>query len=150
MALVTLEDNDIRPYHVGDSEVILVGQRGKLKLRTVSHSPTSYALHAGLISADEAMFHSQRHLIFNAIGFDDMRIEIGDSIPMALKDTLLLATDGLLDNMHIEEICETVASESLLDVAQTLVQQCHQTMHSTDTKQPSKPDDLTFILFRRA
>lgn len=149
LALVEVRGRMIRPYHVGDSEILLVGQRGKLKLHTVSHSPTSYALHAGIINAEEAMFHSQRHLISNAIGFSDMRIEIGPSLMMAPKDTLLLATDGLLDNVTLEEICVAIRTGPLMQVANYLADLCHQRMGGGEAGSPTKPDDLTFILYRQ-
>ena len=149
VALVELKGNLIRPYHVGDSEILLLGQRGRVKIQTVSHSPTGYAVHAGIIAHEEAMFHPQRHLIFNAVGFDDMRIEIGAVVEMAAKDTLLLATDGLLDNMFLDDICAIIRTGPLEEAAQLLVQQCQQNVVEPNPGQPSKPDDMTFILYRQ-
>ncbi|MGI9258062.1 MAG: PP2C family protein-serine/threonine phosphatase, partial [Gammaproteobacteria bacterium] len=36
-------DGQVRSYHVGDSELISVGQRGRVKLRITPHSPTGFA-----------------------------------------------------------------------------------------------------------
>ena len=54
------------------------------------------------------MHHSQRHVVSNVIGSPDMRIEIGSAIEMDLRDTLVLASDGLSDNLHVTEIVEYV------------------------------------------
>src|SRR5690606_21165029 len=67
----------LRSYHVGDSELFAVGQRGRIKRRVVPHSPTGFAVEAGLMDEDEAVQHDQRHVLFNAIGAEDMRVEIG-------------------------------------------------------------------------
>ena len=47
LAALEIDDGRARPYHVGDSTVLIVGQRGKLKLQTVSHSPIGYVVEAG-------------------------------------------------------------------------------------------------------
>lgn len=44
LAVVEIRDNTYRTYHVGDSFVLVIGQRGKLKLQTVPHSPVGYAI----------------------------------------------------------------------------------------------------------
>ena len=68
---------------------------------------TVRAVESGMLDEDEAVHHEERHLISNVVGADDMRIEIGLSINMAAKDTLLLASDGLFDNLYLNEIIET-------------------------------------------
>ncbi|MEX0611294.1 MAG: protein phosphatase 2C domain-containing protein, partial [Pirellulales bacterium] len=54
LALVEIQHRTIRPYHVGDSVILLTGQRGKLKLQTISHSPIGYAVEAGLMAEEDA------------------------------------------------------------------------------------------------
>src|SRR2546425_57649 len=39
LSAVELADGAVRPYHVGDSMILLVGQRGRKKLPTVAHPP---------------------------------------------------------------------------------------------------------------
>lgn len=148
MAIAEIRGRTVRPYHVGDSMVLVVGQRGKLKLQTVSHSPVGYAVEAGLLDETEAMHHDQRHLVSNVIGTPDMRIEVGSTVEMARYDTLLLATDGLFDNLHTDEIVERIRKGPLKRVLRTLVEDCHRRMETPEEGQPSKPDDLTFIAYR--
>src|SRR5690606_26158083 len=99
LALAELSSSGIRPYHVGDSMILILGGRGKVKLQTVSHSPVGYGVESGLLNEQEAMFHEDRHLVSNMIGCPEMRIEIGPWHCLAARDTLLIATDGLFDNL---------------------------------------------------
>jgi len=148
MAALEVSRGVLRPYHVGDSGILVVGQRGKVKLRTMAHSPVGYAVEAGLLDEHEALHHDQRHEISNMVGATDMRIEVGSPLRLAPCDTVLLATDGLLDNLNPGEVVEIVRAGPLDQVARTLVRRCAQRMRSPAEGQPSKPDDLTFVLYR--
>lgn len=148
LALVEVQDRTIRPYHVGDSVILLMGQRGKLKLQTISHSPIGYAVEAGLMEEEDAIHHEARHVISNVIGSEQMRIEIGPPIEMAPRDTLVLASDGLLDNLLPNEIVEFVRSGPLDRAVAALVDAAQRRMASQDGNAPSKPDDLTVIAYR--
>ena len=128
--------------------MLVVGQRGKIKLQTVSHSPVGYALESGLLEEEEALHHDQRHLISNMVGSAEMRIEVGSPIRLAPRDTVLLATDGLLDNLSLQEIVDGIRTGPLVGVVRHLVQNCGQRMREPEGDQPSKPDDVTFLLFR--
>ncbi len=138
----------VRSYHVGDSEIMSVGQRGRLKLRPTPHSPTGFAVEAGLLDEDEAVQHDQRHLIFNVIGSSDMSIEISTPVKLDARDTVLLASDGLMDNLYVDEIVEIIRKGSLPDAADKLVSRAVKRMLPTGGDEPSKPDDLTVLLFR--
>ncbi len=148
LALVEIQGRTIRPYHVGDSVIFLTGQRGKLKLQTISHSPIGYAVEAGLIEEQDAIHHADRHVISNVIGSEQMRIEIGPSIEMADRDTLVLASDGLVDNLLPEEVVEYMRSGPLDEALDALVTEARRRMTATDGAGPSKPDDLTVVAYR--
>jgi serine/threonine protein phosphatase PrpC len=49
LAVVDIHGRRVRSYHVGDSAMLVVGQRGRIKMRSVSHSPVGYAVESGLI-----------------------------------------------------------------------------------------------------
>jgi serine/threonine protein phosphatase PrpC len=148
LALAEIQGHTVRTYHVGDSAVLLTGQRGKLKLQTIAHSPIGYAVEAGLIEEADAIHHEERHMISNVIGSSAMRIEIGPAVRMAPRDTLLLASDGLLDNLLPGEIIEFVRSGPLEESVGTLVATALKRMHTDGGTAPSKPDDLTIIAYR--
>lgn len=138
----------LRSYHVGDSELISVGQRGRVKLRIVPHSPTGFAVEAGLLDADEAVSHEARHVLSNVVGAPEMRVEIGGSVPLAVRDTVLLTSDGLLDNLFTDEIVETIRMGPLPRAADRLVELARERMTAAAPGAPSKPDDLTVVLYR--
>jgi serine/threonine protein phosphatase PrpC len=149
LAVAKLAGDTVRVCHVGDSEALLVGQRGKIKLTTVSHTPAGYGKEAGLLSEREAMRHAERHLLLNAIGVAGMRIELGPRVRMAELDTLVLGSDGLFDNWKLEEIAERVRRGPLDRAASALLAATLERMRSTSTERPGKPDDLSFVLVRR-
>ena len=148
LAVVELQDQTVRTYHVGDSMILVAGQKGKIKLQTISHSPVGYAVHAGVLDETEAMHHEDRHLVSNIIGSSDMHIEVGSTAELAPRDTLVMASDGLFDNLHTEEIVEYTRRGKLPVAAQKLANACRKRMTDVRKDRPSKPDDLTFILFR--
>jgi serine/threonine protein phosphatase PrpC len=149
IALAEVVANTIRTYHVGDSAILVLGQRGRIKLETMAHSPVGYALGAGLLSREEAMFHEDRHIVENVLGTQEMRIEIGPPRELGRHDTLLIASDGLFDNLHMDEIVDGIKSGQLAKHAAMIVERCRARMESHAEDHPSKPDDLTAIVFRR-
>lgn len=148
-AALEISGDTLRPYHVGDSGILVVGQRGMVKLQTIPHSPVGYAVEAGLLDEQEAMHHDDRHLVSNTVGSADMRIEVGSALKLALRDTALLATDGLFDNLHADELVEIVRAGPLERAAAELARCCSERMREPLEGRPSKPDDLTFLLYRR-
>lgn len=149
LAAIEIFKNVIRPYHVGDSMILVVGQKGKIKLQTISHSPVGYALEAGMLNEHEALHHDDRHVISNYLGYPEMRIEIGTPMSLSRYDTVLVASDGLFDNLQLPEIIEIIRKGKLTEISEQLVSQCNRRMHNEDPGHPSKPDDLSFILYRR-
>ena len=149
LAVVEIDSKTARSYHAGDSEIITVGQRGKLKQHTVSHSPVGYAFESGVIDEAEAMAHDERHIVSNVVGDPAMRIEIGPPLIMARRDTLILASDGLTDNLLTHEITELIRKGPLMSAAQKIAAEVKHRMSHPGGDHPSKPDDSTFIIYRR-
>ena len=148
LALAEIGPGYIRTYHVGDSILLLCGQRGLVKLQTTPHSPVGFAMEAGLIDENEALQHNELNLIFNVIGSADMRIEIGSELPIAARDTLLIASDGLTDNVRQEESVEIIRKGSVEKAVIGLTEIAQNRMITEAPGRPSKPDDFTAILFR--
>jgi serine/threonine protein phosphatase PrpC len=139
-----------RVYHAGDSLVLVTGQRGRTKLQTIPHSPVGYGVESGLLDAKDAMLHEERHVISNTVGSADLRIDVGLPVELARRDTLVLASDGLSDNLHTDEIVATVRKGPLRQAARRLAERALERMEGGQEGEPSKPDDLTFVIFRRA
>lgn len=149
MTVVTIEGLIARAYQVGDSEAIIVGQRGRIKSQTMVHSPTGFAVEAGFLGKREALHHEERHLVSNFIGTNDMRIDIGPAVKLRPRDTVLLASDGLTDNIHIDEVINIMRKGPLDKAIESMTRLAHHRMTNESKLQPSKPDDLSVILFRK-
>lgn len=148
MIAIEINGRHIRSYHVGDSMVLVTGQKGKIKYQTIPHSPVGYAVEAGLLEEEDAMQHHERHLISNVVGSQDMRLEIGPSLTLAKRDTLVVGSDGLFDNMTIDEIVEIIRRGPLGQAAEQLVNICNDRMGQQWEGELHKPDDLSFMLYR--
>lgn len=151
LSLVEIQGRVVRAYQVGDSAILLAGQRGKLKYQTVAHSPIGYAVKGGFLAEEEAIHHEERHMISNVIGSSEMHVEMGPTIRMAARDTLVLASDGLLDNLLPAEIVELVRTGPLDRAVGQLAAVAQERMNAhaeADGITPSKPDDLTIIAYR--
>jgi serine/threonine protein phosphatase PrpC len=149
MTVITIEGLVARSYQIGDSEALVVGQRGLIKLQTTAHSPTGFAVEAGFLDEREALHHEDRHLVSNFLGTSDMRIDVGAGVELRPRDTVLVASDGLTDNVHLDEIVEQVRTGGLVESAAAVVKLAEERMSGVVSGQPSKPDDLSLILFRK-
>jgi serine/threonine protein phosphatase PrpC len=58
-----------------------------------------------------------------------------------------VASDGLYDNLLEDEIADVCRKGQLLALVRTLAEGCRERMQTGH--KPSKPDDLTFIAYRR-
>jgi len=150
LAVAEIDARTLRSYHAGDSTILVTSQRGKLKLKTVDHSPVGYSVEAGLIDEFEAMHHEERHIVSNMVGYDGMHIDVGPPLKLAARDTVLLATDGLFDNLHIDEIIALIRKGKLPQSSSQLIEACQKRMvEPEDNAVPSKPDDLTMLAIRQ-
>ncbi|QEG20396.1 PP2C family protein-serine/threonine phosphatase [Mariniblastus fucicola] len=141
-------DRSIRTFHVGDATALVCSNRGTLKLSTIAHAPVAMAVEAGMIDEFEAIIHEDRHLINNCVGSTEMKIELGPVFEMASRDTLILGSDGLFDNLTTEEIIDVIRVGHFGRQANLLIQLARDRMQTPETL-PSKPDDMTIIGFRQ-
>lgn len=148
IAALEIVGNTVRTYHVGDTEILIVGQRGKNRHQTVSHSPVGYAVEAGLLNEKEAIEHKDRHIVSNIVGSEDMRIEIGPIVKIRPRDTIVIASDGLFDNLRLTEIINLVRIGPLRKVVLQVSKLCQDRMVSPQESHPCKPDDLTLLVYR--
>ena len=65
MTVVTIEGLVARAYQIGDSEALVVGQGGIIRMQTTAHSPTGFAVEAGFLDHRDALHHAERHLVSN-------------------------------------------------------------------------------------
>jgi serine/threonine protein phosphatase PrpC len=149
MTVMTIEGHIARSYQIGDSKSMIVGQRGKIRAQTMAHSPTGFAVEAGFLDHRDALHHEERHLVSNFIGTTDMRIDMGPELKLNARDTVLLASDGLTDNVHNHEITGLIRKGPLTKALESITNLAGRRMTIETMHQPSKPDDLSVILFRK-
>ena len=147
IAVVEYHRGTIRPYHVGDSMILVTGIRGRIRYQSVSHSPVGFAVESGMLAADEAMHHEDRHLVSNVVGDARMRIEIGPALTLAQRDTVVIASDGLFDNLSVLEVVGGLRKGKLPLGVDAVTELAYQRMLGIKD-QPCKPDDLSIVAIR--
>ncbi|MCA9510448.1 MAG: protein phosphatase 2C domain-containing protein [Myxococcota bacterium] len=148
LVAVELGADFVRTYHAGDSVALVVGQRGRVRLHTIPHSPVGYGVASGMLDPEKVMDHEERSFISNCVGSQDMRLEVGAPIEMAERDTLLVASDGVLDNVRPSDLVELIRRGALGDAAHALAQRVAEVMEHGDREIAGHCDDATFLLYR--
>lgn len=148
IAIVEYHRGTVRPYHVGDSMILITGNRGRIRYQSVSHSPVGFAVESGMLAADDAMHHEDRHIVSNVVGDTRMRIEIGPAVKLSQRDTVVIASDGLFDNLGIEEVVGGMRKGKISDALALVTDLAYQRMLGIEG-QPCKPDDLSVIGIRQ-
>jgi len=128
--------------HLGDSRLYLVRDQSITRL-TRDHSYVGRLLEHGLIRAEEAEAHPQRHILTAALGagmtitpdFPELPIDLEDA------DTLVLCTDGLWGLLKESELLQTVSGREPEEACRQLV---------ALAKQRGGPDNITVELLRIA
>jgi serine/threonine protein phosphatase PrpC len=147
LAVVQLDHGEAKPYHVGDSQILLVGNRGRVKLLTTSHSPVGYAVASEMLAEHDAIDHEERHLVSNYLGFEGMHVEVGSVRKVSSRDGLLVASDGVLDNLLVDEIVQLLRTGSAATAAAQIGALAWKRMKEPLDGKPHKPDDMTLIVF---
>ena len=143
LTVIELFDGEFRHFHVGDTGALVTSNRGNIKFATVGHAPIAQALEIGLLDEAEAMAHEDKNVITNCVGSLELRVEIGTFQNLAVRDTLLLASDGVLDNVSKEQVVRTICKGHLGVQVSRLVELANKGMSVY-----GKEDDLTLICWR--
>ncbi len=108
--------------HVGDSRLYRC-RDGRSERLTEDHSVVSEMVREGLLTEAQARNHEQRNVITRALGIHAHVEPTVRSAPLAVRpgDVFLLSSDGLYDLVEEDEIAQAVASGSVHDAAQRLV-----------------------------
>ncbi len=126
---------------VGDSRAYLWDARtAKLTQLTEDHSLMVRLINAGLITADDALTHPQRHMITQCLGSTEIEQVKVDSIEKEWESgqQVLLCSDGLTDEVPDRLIAEIMSSKmSLKEKTDTLVK---------TAKQAGGRDNISVIL----
>ncbi len=148
VALALIDQQKIRVIHVGDSKLLLIGGRGKLKYETVGHNLYELSVDAGLMEYVDDSVEVPGHIVTNFIGDRQFRMEVSINLDIAQHDTIVIGSDGLFDNFSTEEICEICRNASPEQAASILQEAAYRRMTTDDPDEEFKADDITFIICR--
>jgi len=126
--------------HIGDSRLYLL-RAGKLHLVTHDHSLVSRLVETGIIRAEDADNHPQKHVLTAAVGIAEENQPDSPDAPVPLKesDVLLLCTDGLWGQVSEPELEQILASQAPSEACRSLVQLA---------KDRGGPDNITLQIAR--
>ena len=147
LVVAEVSDGFVRTYHAGDSGALVVGQRGRIRHETIAHSPTGYAVAAGVLEPSDVHEHDERHYLSNCLGSAEMRIEVGPKIALAPRDTILIASDGILDNVRREDLLDAIRKGPLAEGASLVVELARAAI-AGEGPIVGHEDDATLMVFR--
>jgi protein phosphatase len=137
---IALLGNNLFYAHVGDSRLYMV-RDGSISLLTRDHSYVSRLVEDGILSAEAAESHPQRHILTAALGSGPEVFP--DTAPKAIglekNDVLLLCTDGLWGVVGEREIVKNVGASQPEQACKALV---------SLAKQRGGPDNITVQVLR--
>lgn len=125
LALVLLGEHSVVAAWCGDTRIHHI-RNGKIRWRSKDHSLVSELVSQGELTEEEARRHPQRNVItrsLNALKFNNAvdYHEIGN---LEAGDYLLLCSDGFLERMNDELICQVLTDTSQADKARTFLSYC--------------------------
>ena len=142
---VVLGTQEAASVHVGDSALAIFSGRGRLKHRSVAHSPAGYAIEAGRLDERDLLEADDHHVVSNVLGTRPMSVEMTSLIRLRPRDTLVLGSDGLFDNLTSTKMAKLVCRGDLGRGGARLLAALEEVMNSPQ----GKADDHSFILLRR-
>jgi PPM family protein phosphatase len=137
---LVLRDRHLYFAHVGDSRLYLV--RGARILRlTRDHSYVGRLVESGIVRAEDAEKHPQRHILTAALGAGrELAVDsAGEGLPLLEGDDLLLCTDGLWSVVTEAELETEVSGHTPAESCAALVKLA---------RQRGGPDNITLQVLR--
>lgn len=126
--------------HVGDSRLYLI-RGGRILRLTRDHSYVGRLVESGIVRAEDAEKHPQRHILTAALGAGREVAMDGSEQCVALQDgdDLLLCTDGLWSVVTDEELETAVSGKSPAESCSALVKLA---------RERGGPDNITLQVLR--
>lgn len=112
--------------HVGDSRAYIC-RNGALTQITEDHTYVNALVKAGIITAEEAADHEQRHMITRALGAEETVSPDFKQVEIRENDIILLCTDGLFGEVEEPLITEILSSSrhTMSEMASLLVDEAN-------------------------
>lgn len=136
--------NELRSYSVGDSEIQYFNFQGQMVYNNIPQSPVGYAVEAGIMSQEEGLDHSDRYLVNNLIGDEQIRIEVASKVTLKKGYSVIVGSDGLFDNFSHETITDLVGKGPFEEGFSKLCKMCKERGDNW-----RKDDDVSFLVIRK-
>ncbi|MEO0559561.1 MAG: Stp1/IreP family PP2C-type Ser/Thr phosphatase [Bacteroidota bacterium] len=119
---LVLRGHEAYSAHVGDSRLYRLRDRAFEKL-TTDHSMVEEMVADGLITEEEARHHDARNVITRALGIHEtVDVALGGPLSVSVGDVFVLMSDGLYDLVTDAEMGAMLATPSVHDAANALVE----------------------------
>lgn len=148
LVIAEIQGKTLRTYHAGDSAAWLVGGKGKLKFKTMNHSPLGLVTEAALTHEPKMTIDEIQYIVTNFVGSEEMRVEVGPQIHLGPRDILLVASDGLFDNCSEPEIIENLVKGPFNEASGRLSGLAYGRIQKARDSARFKSDDLSLAVFR--
>lgn len=113
--------SQIAVANVGDSRTYLL-RSGEFRQLSVDHSYVQELVTEGLLTVDEARTHPRRNIVTRALGIDQYVSVDTWTLPLFDGDRFMLCSDGLVDEVPLDEIANTMREHiASQDAAEQLV-----------------------------
>jgi len=104
IVFLTIEDNQARWMHVGDSRLYHF-KNGKLVKQTMDHSVSQMAVMMGEITTHQIRFHEDRNRVLRSLGGENAKPELSAAVDISEgSHAFLLCTDGFWEYVYEEEM----------------------------------------------
>lgn len=137
---LVIRERQINLAHVGDSRLYLV-RDSEISRLTRDHSYVGRLVESGIVRAEDAEKHPQRHILTAALGAgNELSVDgMEQTVKLQDGDDLLLCTDGLWGVVSEEELQNAVANHTPTECCRALVKLA---------RERGGPDNITLQVLR--
>jgi serine/threonine protein phosphatase PrpC len=145
LTAIEIQEDYARFYNCGDSSSYLFGARGKMKFKTLEHSPLGFGKESGLIedSDNEDNIPVEGNIVSNGIGFHDMWVEVSAIVEHTQNDIFLSSSDGMTKNYKLDDLIEIVTGGQFEERTKKLFET------ALNNQERFLSDDNTVVVFKR-
>jgi serine/threonine protein phosphatase PrpC len=148
LTMAVIIKNNIFFYQIGDSGALLSDHDKDVKFKTPFQSVVGELLNNKQITEEEALIHPLLNIVNNVFGHKDFYIADYVGWKITKYDSLLLASDGVLDNYLSKELVSIFQLGDLVTIAQNLVKAIQQERNLINNQEFLKKDDISFLICR--
>ena len=144
IAMSTIEEDVLRSFSVGDSEILYSNAHGSEIYSNIPQSQVGYKVESGILDQEASLDDPERNVVNNMMGDPSIRIEVASKLILKKGHTIIIGTDGLFDNISHEKLLNLMGTGSFEKSFEDLTQLCSE--RGEDWK---KDDDIAFVVLRK-